>query len=257
MASALTKTALGVAAAIAITSTMDATGLSAFSALPLLPLMGLFWYLEKLSRREMGFVRGRLSHHVIAVSYPVVVMGALALIAAAAGAIDVSETDWHKARLNLVLILVSTILVAILTEEGFFRGWVWASLRRGGLSPGRILLWTSLAFSLWHLSAVALDTGFDLPRRQIPVFMVNATLLGAVWGVLRWRSGSIIVASVSHGVWNALAYVLFGFGTHTGALGIENTALFGPEVGFLGVGANAAFLAVILWIWKPDPPPIT
>jgi hypothetical protein len=33
----------GVALAIAITTTMDATGLSAFSALPLLPLVALFW----------------------------------------------------------------------------------------------------------------------------------------------------------------------------------------------------------------------
>ena len=42
--------------------------------------------------------------------------------------------------------------------------------------------------------------------------MVNATLLGAAWGILRMMSGSVVVASISHGLWNGLAYVLFGFG---------------------------------------------
>ena len=37
---------------------MDATGLSAFSALPLFPLMGLLWYLEKHSRQDIGLVGG-------------------------------------------------------------------------------------------------------------------------------------------------------------------------------------------------------
>ena len=143
----------------------------------------------------------------------------------------------------------------ILTEEGFFRGWLWAALRRAGDPPGKTLIWTSLVFALWHLSAVALPTGFDIPWRQIPVFMVNATILGAIWGLLRWRSGSVIVASVSHGVWNGLAYVLFGFGTEAGALGIENTALFGPEVGVLGVAVNAAVFGLLFWRWKPPASP--
>jgi len=48
---------------------------------------------------------------------------------------------------------------------------------------------------------------------------VNATLIGLSWGLMRLISGSIIVTSVSHGVWNGMAYVLFGFGEKTGALG--------------------------------------
>jgi membrane protease YdiL (CAAX protease family) len=229
---------------------MDATGLANFSALPLFPLVALFWCLGKFSRREMGFVLRRWSDYGVAVLYPVVVMGGIALVAAAAGAVDLSQTDWRKAGINLALIAISTVLVSIVTEEGFFRGWLWASLIRAGKSPGTALIWTSAAFSLWHLSAVALPTGFNLPWTQIPVYMVNATLLGAVWGVLRWRSGSIVVAGVSHGLWNGLAYVLFGYSAKVGALGIAKTALFGPEVGLLGVVANGLFLTVILVAWK-------
>jgi hypothetical protein len=223
-----------------------------FSALPLLPLTAILWYLGRFSRQEMGFVAGRWRHYGLAALYPVVVLGAVALVAAAAGAVDLSHTNWRKALLNLVLVAVSTILVAILTEEGFFRGWLWASLDRADQTPDRVLIWSSLAFSLWHLSAVSLKTGFDLPAAQIPVFMVNAAVMGAVWGLLRRISGSVIVASLSHGVWNGGAYVLFGFGTKVGALGVKDTWLFGPEVGVLGLALNVVFAAA-LWRWSTAP----
>jgi len=248
MAPTLRWPILGVLVAIAITTAMDARGLSAFSALPLFPLMGLLWFLERLSRRSMGFVWGRWSQHGLAILHPVVVLGVVALISAAAGAVDPSQVSWEKAWLNFALVSVSTILAVIITEEGFFRGWLWASLERSGERPGRILIWSSIAFSLWHLSAVALKTGFDLPLGQIPVYMVNAAVMGAIWGQLRWISGSLIVASLSHGLWNGGVYVFFGFGTKTGALGIKDTAIYGPEVGVLGLALNLIFAAG-LWRW--------
>jgi membrane protease YdiL (CAAX protease family) len=248
MASAARAPLLGVLAAIAVTTTMDACGLSAVSALPLLPLLILFAYLERLSRRSLGFIWGRPGHHALAASYPLAVLGVAALVALVAGAADPAAADWRKAGMNLALVAVSTFVAAILTEEGFFRGWLFASLARAGRSESAILLLSSLAFSLWHLSAVSLDTGFDLPAAQIPVYLANAALLGGVWGLLRAISGSVVVASVSHGLWNGGAYVLFGFGTRPGALGIEETAVYGPEVGLLGLALNGLFAAA-LWRW--------
>jgi len=238
---------LGAATAIAITTAMDATGYSIFSALPLCPLMALFWYLQRLSRQEVGFVWGRRSDYLAAALYPAVVLGAATLIAFAAGAVDVSETNWQHFWLNLIAGGLSTILVVAITEEGFFRGWLWASLERAGSSPLRALLWTSLAFSAWHLSAVLLDTGFAPPRAQVPVFLVNGTLLGLIWGMLRLSSGSVLVASVSHGLWNGLNYALFAFGTEVGALGITETAIFGPEVGFVGLALNGLYALGLGW----------
>jgi membrane protease YdiL (CAAX protease family) len=226
---------------------MDANGLSEFSALPLFPLMAVFWALQRPSRREMGFAWGRRGHYGLAVLYPLVVMGALALIAALAHAIDLSQTTWHKAGLNLVLVSVTTFLVVTITEEGFFRGWLWMSLRRAEQAPGRTVIWTSLAFALWHVSAVTLKTGFEPPRAQVPVYLANAAVLGCIWGMMRWLSGSVIVTSLSHGLWNGLAYVLFGYGTKVGALGIHNTAVLGPEVGVVGLAVNLIFLA---WLWR-------
>lgn len=239
---------VGILIAIAGTTTMDATGLSDFSAFALTPLMLLFWYLEGLSRPEMGFSWGRPAHFALALLYPLVVIGVIAIVAAFAGAVDLSKTNWQKALLNLLIMTISTALVAIITEEGFFRGWLWASLRRRRVSESHVLIYTSIAFSAWHISAVTLATDYRPATSQLPVFFINAAVIGIVWGILRWMSGSIIVASCSHGLWNGIAYVFFGFGTKTGALGIRNTALFGPEIGVLGLVSNAVF-ALLLWQW--------
>ena len=78
-------------------------------------------------------------------------------------------------------------------------------------------------------------------------YFANATLIGVAWGLMRALSGSVIVTSVSHGIWNGLAYTLFAFGEKTGALGVENTALFGPEVGVLGILWNSLALVALIW----------
>jgi len=50
-----------------------------------------------------------------------------------------------------------------------------------------------------------------------------------------------------NGFWNGLVYAVFGYGTTVGALGMHNTTVFGPEIGFVGLGLNVAFAAV-LWL---------
>lgn len=167
-----------------------------------------------------------------------------------AGSIDLSKTNWLKAFFNLLIVTILTALVAIVTEEGFFRGWLWGSLRRKRISECHVLVYTSIAFSAWHISAVTLNTDYRPAPSQVPVFLINAAVIGIVLGMLRWMSGSIINASCSHGLWNGFAYVFFGFGTKIGALGIQNTAIFGPEIGVLGLITNA-FFAVVLWrLWR-------
>jgi len=243
---------IGVCAAIAITATMDATGHSAWSALSLFPLLVAFWFWERDSKSSVGFVWGSRRGYVLAVLYPVLVIGALALICALAGEIDTRHTHWNKALLNFALMTVATILVAILTEEGFFRGWLWASLSRARLGPISVLILTSLAFSLWHVSFAVLDRGLGPAPApaQIPTFLLNAAVIGAIWGLLRWISGSVVVSSVSHGIWNGLAYVLFGLGTRAGALGVANAAIFAPESGVLGLVLNIGFATVLLLWWR-------
>jgi CAAX protease family protein len=241
---------IGVLVAIAITSVMDATGYTNFSALPLFPLMVLLWVVQRNSRREIGFTLAAAKAFGFALLFPLVVFGTIAALAYANHAIDVSHANWTKVVINVVLLATVTFLVAAITEEGFFRGWLWAALARAKLEPAGLIFWTSVAFSLWHWSAITLDTGFNVPLAGVPLFMLNAAVLGAVWAVMRERSGSLLVSSLSHGVWNGCDYVLFGFGTHHGALGIADTAVYGPEVGVLGLGLNAAFLLSLLLLTR-------
>lgn len=237
----------GIFLAIAITTAMDATGYSVFSALPLFPLFLLFWWWQKFPKADIGFKWGSAKYHAYAVAYPLLVMSALIVFAALAGAIDISGTNWNKAMINLFVGGAMTILMTIITEEGFFRGWLWAGLKGNGQSDRNTLIITSLVFMAWHISAVSLETGFDLPAKQIPIYLVNASLIGLSWGMMRLLSGSIIVSSVSHGIWNGLAYSMFGFGEKTGALGIQETWLYGPEVGVLGVLLN---VLVVIGLWR-------
>lgn len=237
----------GIILAIAITTAMDATGYSVFSALPLFPLTALFWFLQKFSRRDIGLGLGGARDYAWALAYPLFVLGGMAVIAWLAGAVNTTATDWNKTFTNIGLMSSTGVIMVLITEEGFFRGWLWAALKRAGRSDTYVLVWTSLAFTIWHISAISLDTGFDLPAAEIPVYLVNATLLGAVWGILRMVSGSVLVPAVCHAVWNGFDYPLYGFGEKSGALGIEQTHIFGPEVGALGILLNTVF---VLLIWR-------
>jgi len=239
---------LGALAAIAVTTAMDATGLTMFSALPLFPLAAFFWWLQRFQRREVGLARGGPGRlYAIAALYPVAVMAAASLIALVAGQIDISKTEWGTAAINLFVGGVMTVLVAIITEEGFFRGWLWASLRRAGMDSRGALIWSSVAFALWHVSAVSFGGDYGLPPARIPIFLANALLLGLAWGILREISGSVVVAAVAHGVWNGFAYTLFAFGERVGALGVERTWIHGPEVGIVGLVLN---LVVLILLWR-------
>jgi len=239
--------ALGTLVAIGSTTGLDAVGQSNVNALPLFPLLVLFSYLQRLSRAELGLTLGRWRDHGLAVFYPALVLGLAGLIAWMSGALTLTATDWAKLWFSLAIATLLNFLLALVTEEGFFRGWLWASFRHAGLAERRVLLWTSVAFAAWHIPTALLPTEFNPPIAQVPVYVLNAAVIGLIWGLMRQRSGSIVVTSVSHGVWNGLTYVLFGTGNIPGFLGIQNTGAFGPEVGVVGLALNLAF-AAILWL---------
>lgn len=236
----------GVLAAIAVTAAMDANGLTDFSALPLAGFLAIFALAERRTLRSLGFVWGRPRDYGLALLYPVVVLGIVTAVALSAAH---SDAHWAKAAVVFAEIAAGTVVVGLLTEEGFFRGWLWASLRARGLDSGTVLACTSVAFALWHISYVTLAHGFTLPPGQAALFIVNAAIMGAIWGAMRELSGSILVPSVSHAVWNGAAYALFGEGPKAGAGGLANTIVFGPEIGIVGLIVNAAFLvALLLWM---------
>jgi hypothetical protein len=70
-------------------------------------------------------------------------------------------------------------------------------------------------------------------------------------GLLRLRSGSAIVPSACHALWNTTACTLFGAEGKTGQLGIADPTLRDPERGYAGL-TLALVAALALWFWiKP------
>jgi amino acid transporter len=108
----------------------------------------------------------------------------------------------------------------------------------------------------WGRSHGSGHAGSTICRRNSGVYrfwdlpMLDSFSLDHEWSTETGQvhSGSIIVTSVCHAVWNAGVYVLFGFGTTVGALGVKQTALYGQESGFWGLGLNLV-LAVVIWQW--------
>lgn len=239
---------LGVVTGIVATTAVILGGFSSLAALALLPLLGAYWYLGHHSRTEMGFVRGRARHYGSGLLHPVLVLGALALAAWISGNTDTSGTDWPVAAIGFLTTVLVTVIMGLLTEEGFFRGWLWSSLRRAGIGTGGLVMWTSLAWTLWHVPVLLWGTEIEASATHIPVYLANAFTIGIIWGIVRLISGSVVVTSVVHGVWNGAVYVFFGLGATPGALGIRDTVVFGPEVGVLGLAVNVA-VAAGFWQW--------
>jgi membrane protease YdiL (CAAX protease family) len=215
--------------------------------------MLLFAFLERFSPRVLGFTLGKGRDYLLAASHPVIVLGLVAGIAIVFGHGRVNAANLPKAFITFVSIVVGTLIVGLLTEENFFRGWLWASLQRRGMSVVGTLIATSVAFALWHLSYVTLAKDFTLPPLQVALFIVNAAVMGAIWGLMRARSGSIVVSTVSHSLWNGAAYTAFGEGPKMGVLGLPDGIIFGPEIGIVGLTVNLIFLA-ILWLRRSGRP---
>ena len=228
------------AVATIITTVLDATGYFMFSALALTVLLPAYAWRAGLRPAEMGFslyIREQQHWYGFAFLAPLLMIGLIALMAVITGAATF-EFDGRKVAINLLLQMSVGILMVAITEEGFFRGLIWTLMEKAGVKTVNAIFLNSILFLIWHLYAATLTEEFAPPLAQLPIFLVNAILLGVIWSCLRELSGSLWVPSVYHAVWNALAYTLFGFGQKTGALDVEATWLFGPEIGLAGLALN-------------------
>ncbi len=239
------------ASVILLTVSPASTVITGSEAASVVVLLGMFvgcWALLRLPRRVVGFTWGDLGGHAVAIGYPIIVIGVLSTLAIVFGAGTLAVLDAKSTLVDLGIMFAATALGTLITEEGFFRGWLWAAIRRKGTSETGALVWTASVFTLWHVPVAMLEPNLVLPVAILPVYFMNAMLLGLAWGILRMATGSVVVSAVSHGTWNALSYVLFGYGLRTGSLSVFAYDVFGPERGLLGVALN--LIAVIgLWHW--------
>ncbi len=212
-----------------------------------LPLLSIgLLALMRLRRIETGILVGTTKFYVFALLYPVVLIGGLAIFANAMGGGHPLESISLDAAAKQIAIMASaSVLAALITEELFFRGALWGVCVRANWSRLTLILWTTMCFAAWHAAIPFVDQNYQVPLSSLPVFLINVFLIGLAWAILRLVSNSVFVPAVGHGVWNGLSYVLFGYGSNAGMLGIEDFGFFGPERGIAGIAANMAVLVVL------------
>ncbi len=214
-------------------------------ALVIFPIILILAYWTKMNGKELGLEFGRLRDYVWAILYPVSICLVIIIIAMVTG--NIGEIKYSNEMIGKIAYLFFyTLILAFATEEGFFRGWLFGILERDKINPKLILILTAVAFASWHLPLFFLNPSFTWS--MLPIYITGGIIGGLIFGLLRYISGSIIVSSFSHALWNTIVYILFGFGSTIGVLGIQMTNIFSPESGFLGLALGLVFVA-ILWFW--------
>ncbi len=140
---------------------------------------------------------------------------------------------WERA---LLAVLVSAL--APLCEESAFRGFVQSALR-GRARPGSAIVLSALLFAIMHLD----------PVRFVAVF-----LLGAVFGWLAFRAGSLWPAVAAHAANNAITSVAVLAGAKD--VGSTRPEALGSIAALAVGGAALAALAVAYRRATPFPPPL-
>jgi membrane protease YdiL (CAAX protease family) len=231
---------------------MLTTGQGALYSLWLAVMMIALWGAQRLTKREVGIAVGDPKSYFVALAYAVGIIGCVALGAWAAQLIDLKDYSAATVFRRLSLNFLVTFVLALITEEGFFRGALWGSCARAGFTQAKTVIWTALAFGLWHFAVPIIDPDFAQPLAKVPQYVIGSTVFGVAMGLLRLRSGSIIVPSVCHALWNASVYTFFGSGEKMGQLGIADPSIWDPERGYAGL-VLAVLAAGLLWWWvKPS-----
>lgn len=240
---------LGSVGAIVISPLLVlATGQGALYNVWLAVMLAILWARLRLTRREVGLALGDATSYLVALAYVAGIVGLVVLGAWATNAIDLTHYSAGTVARRLALNFLVTFALTLLTEDGFFRGALWGSCERAGFSPAKTVIWTSIAFGLWHLVVPLIDPDFSQSVFKVPQYVLGSTAFGVAMGLLRLRSGSIIVPSACHGLWNATVYTFFGTGEKTGQLGVADHSVWDPERGYAGL-ILAIVAAAILWVW--------
>ena len=101
---------LPVVAMFAATATNGV--LPGMGALFLLPLLVIFWYFERFSRTEMGFVLGGLRHYGLGLLHPALVLSLLTLVAWSTGATNIQNADWSWVARDFTVAALATMLAS-------------------------------------------------------------------------------------------------------------------------------------------------
>lgn len=92
--------------------------------------------------------------------------------------------SWGEIDLELLLVIVGAGILVGFAEETLFRGIVLRTLRTGGRSEARAVIWTSIAFGLFHLPNLLTGVG----AIQVAQIVVAALTGGILYLWRRYRA---------------------------------------------------------------------
>jgi sodium transport system permease protein len=149
--------------------------------------------------------------------------------------------DWLKEQTEAgVLALRSagglfsaTLAIAALSEEYFFRGYLFSALARA-MRPAGVVVLTAVLFGLMH-GLLGGGLGFEQ--------VLPATLLGLILGAVRWRSGSVFPGMLLHLAHNVvLSYILLHFTGEGAGSWQDNVPERFQVLGLIGVPVGAGLV---------------
>ncbi|MBU1055142.1 MAG: CPBP family intramembrane metalloprotease [Proteobacteria bacterium] len=185
---------------------------------------------------KMGFIVGGHSYYLEAILMVSVVLGLTLAIGWMSGGLklgkEMTSTDWLKLAVNIPISAIILGTIATFTEELFFRGVVQKELYET-YSPFYAIVFASFIFGLWHLP---FGIFYKLKGWEILLYVIGTSLVGLIFGGLYYKSKSLLVAGLAHGMWNAIVYALYGLGNELpGLLAGKNETVTHPEYGIIGV----------------------
>ena len=151
--------------------------------------------------------------------------------------------------LQYALMFLQTIIagttinaVAAFGEEMGWRGLLYQTLRPLGFWKTNLLI--GVIWGIWHAPIIL--TGYNFPDHPVAgVFVMTAacTLLAVLFGYLREATGSVLAASVFHGVFNAIAGITIIIVADT-----EN--IYRSPLGFAGMAAMTLLIGALYPFFK-------
>lgn len=139
-----------------------------------------------------------------------------------------SLRQFREARQNFTALFVLVMVLQALTEELFFRGYLFSALR-GKSGPLTTILLSAFLFGFFH--AITSPGPLALYR------FLSSTALGTVLGWVAWHSGSVFPSMILHAVHNAML-VLAG----PGEVGFDTIPWTWVGAGLTGSAVGAALI---------------
>jgi membrane protease YdiL (CAAX protease family) len=170
-----------------------------------IPALALIWYLlVSSSRPALSLARPRCRDlGTVMVALPALLaLGALVSLLAVPlepllpFPVSAPEIVGPQGPAAFLAMILSCLGVGYL-EESYFRLYLSARLKAGGLAPAKALLVSSLLFALCHLY-------------EGPLGALNAFLAGLLLFFIFTRSQSVHGLAWAHGAYNIIAYVMSG-----------------------------------------------